>query len=302
MTGHTTHQPVPPSGYGARVVSIDTLHSLALSAADPPMSAGGRATTPVVALSPQQVADRLALAHWPWGHQILVCSLAGGVGRTTVSGLLATVLAELSFAHIWPPIALAEQSPRSFTPTAHRWDVVTVDDSDPSDAACTRSGAWVFTEGQSIARREAFSTIVIDAVSGLPSSHHTAAVDPRASILLLVRPDRASLAEAADVLVWMHDQQLIARSRVVVLINHTSISSSDPATRAAATALATRCAGVHRLPFHPALGPGRPLPSGSDLPIRVRRVIARTALDLWGTATGRPIPYPARPVKSERSE
>ena len=37
-----------------------------------------------------------------------------------------------------------------------------------------------------------------------------------ASILLLVRPDRASLAEAADVLVWMHDQQLVARSLIVV--------------------------------------------------------------------------------------
>ena len=69
----------------------------------------------------------------------------------------------------------------------------------------------MFTEGQPIARREDFSTIVIDAVPGLPSSHHAVAVDPRASILLLVRPDRASLAEAADVLVWMHDQQLVAR-------------------------------------------------------------------------------------------
>ena len=30
-------------------------------------------------------------------------------------------------------------------------------------------------------------------------------------------------------------------------------------------------------------------------------VLARTALDLWGTATGRPIPYPARPVHTEES-
>ena len=37
------HQPAPPSGYGARVVSIDTLHSLAPTAADPPVSAGGQA-------------------------------------------------------------------------------------------------------------------------------------------------------------------------------------------------------------------------------------------------------------------
>ena len=298
MTGHTTPT-APPPGYGARVVSVDTLHNLAPTEEGARMVAEAQLTMPVGALSPQQVADRLSLAHWPWGHQIVVCSLAGGVGRTTVSGLLATVLAELVFAHIWPPIALAEESSRAFSPTARRWDVVTSGDADPSDAACTRSGAWAFTEGQSIARREAFSTIVIDAAPGLPSSHHAVAVDPRASVLLLVRPDRASLAEAADVLVWMHDHQLIAGSRVVVLINHTSISPRDPATRAAATALATRCAGVHKLPFHPALGPGRPLPSGSDLPIRVRQVIARTALELWGTATGRPIPYPARPVHTE---
>ena len=33
--------------------------------------------------------DRLALKHWPRGHRVLVCSLTGGTGRTTVAALLA---------------------------------------------------------------------------------------------------------------------------------------------------------------------------------------------------------------------
>jgi hypothetical protein len=281
MTGDTA-QAIAAVGYGARVVALDSVRGLTLTPSEPPNPVRTPPPFQVADLCPQQVADRLALAHWPWGHQIVVSSLAGGVGRTTLAGLLATVLTELSFAHIWPPIALAETATRAFSDTAHRWDVL---DGDPDDTACTRSGAWVFTDGQVVRRREDFSTIIIDALPGVPSANHTVAVDPRASILLVVRPDQASLAEAADVLVWMHDQHQVDRGRVVVVINHTSTTPVGRRSRAAATALATRCAGVHQLPFHPALGPGRALPSGGDLPVSIRRSIARTALDLWLVAT-----------------
>ena len=280
-TTHTT----PTPRYGARVVALDTVRSLAVTEKEIPMAMGHPVPFRVADLSPHQVADRLSLAHWPWGHQIVVSSLAGGVGRTTISGLLATVLAELGFAHIWPPIALAEAATRPFSCTSHRWDLLTFEDCDESDPACTRSGAWVFSDGQVPIRREDFSTIVTDATPGLPSTNPLVTLDPRSSILLVLRPDRASLGEAADMLVWMHDHQLVARDRVVALINHTSNAPTDPGSRAAATSLSTRCAAVHRLPYHPALGPGLPLPSGGDLPVRIRRVIARTALDLWVVAT-----------------
>ena len=271
-------------GYGARIVPVDTLRRSSLrevdtSASEPEPLRIGR---PV--LSPGVVADRLALAHWPWGHQIVVCSLGGGVGRTTVSGLLATALAELPYAHIWPPIALHETSTRPLSPTPRRWDLVSTDDS--LSELCTRSGAWAFTTGQRPAQREDFSVIVVDATAGLPCDQEPVSGDPAASVVLVVRPDRASLAEAAEALVWMHDRHLVPRQRIVALIND-GVGRSDAGSRAAATGLWTRCVAVHRLPFHSTLGPGRVLPSGHDLPTRLRRVLQRTALDLWGTAVAR---------------
>ena len=42
---------------------------------------------------------------------MLVCSLAGGTGRTTVAAQLAALLAGLPFAHIWPPALLVDAQP-----------------------------------------------------------------------------------------------------------------------------------------------------------------------------------------------
>src|SRR5687768_14252955 len=116
MTGDTA-QAITAVGYGARVVALDSVRGLTLTPSEPPAPVRNPPPFQVADLCPQQVADRLALAHWPWGHQIVVSSLAGGVGRTTLAGLLATVLTELSFAHIWPPIALAETATRSLSST-----------------------------------------------------------------------------------------------------------------------------------------------------------------------------------------
>ena len=287
MADHLTPPGPPPAGYGARVVAIDTLRGLTLAEPQTPTDQTPTDQT-VVAwrsrdLSPQQISDRLSLAHWPWGHQIVVCSLAGGVGRTTVAGLLATVLAERGFAHLWPPIALQEDAKDPVTSALRRWDVTAPDH--PDDDLRTRSGAWVFTGGQPPRRREDYSTLIIDAPAGHPATNHTVAVTPSSSVLLVVRPDRASLAEAAEVLVSMHDRQQVARDRVVVMVNHTSHQPVDRASKTAAAVLSTRCSAVHRLGYHPQLRPGRVLPSGPDLPDRTRRVMTATALDLWGVAT-----------------
>lgn len=266
--------------YGARPVSVDlargrTLTSAAADRDDALMP------NPPLPLSPDVVADRLSLAHWPPLHQIVVCSLGGGTGRTTLAGLLVTILAELPFAHIWPPVAAVELAPHPLELTVQRWDLV--GPLEPDAASSTRAGAWAFTGGRSVAEPRDFSVVVLDAPAGLPSELPCVADDPGASILLLTRPDRASLSEAAEALVWMHDQALVSRNRSVVVING-GVGQWEHGSRAAAAALGIRTTAVHKLPHSHALGPGRALPSGRAMPIRVRRALNHAALDLWSVA------------------
>lgn len=280
----TPLSPSPASEYGARPVAVDTVRGCVLTEVGPEGRWIDRSPSVALPPTPQVIADRLALAHWPWGHQIFVCSLAGGAGRTTVSGLVASILAEQPFAHVWPPVALAESEHRALSTTATRWGVI--DDLGEGVDRCTRSGVWAFLNGSGPPRRDDFSAILIDAPRGLPCHNQAIADDPNSSVLLLVRPDRASVAEAAEALVWMCDEGLLARRRTVVVINH-GAGTGDRGSRAAATALWTRCAAVHSLPFDTSLGPGRVLPSRQTLS---NRVINHVALDLWASAIRRPRP------------
>lgn len=283
MTGSTS--PDAAARYGARPVSVDIARGRRLVETSPTDNVSS--PSPPVRFAPnhQSIADRLSLAHWPRGHEIIVCGLAGGTGRTTLAGLLATVLAELPFAHVWPPIALVEASPRALSSTPRRWGLV--EDSEAESASTTRSGAWMLPEVHTKAHRQAFSAVIVDAPAGMPGDLSCIQDDPHASIVLLTRPDRTSLAEAADALVWMNDRASVTRNRAVVVINR-GTGESDRGSRAAATALGIRCAAIHSLPYSPTLGPGRALPSGRDLPIRLRRLLAHTALDIWSAATKRP--------------
>jgi hypothetical protein len=269
------------AAHGARPVSVDLARGRTLAEATATVNDTPPATAPLP-LSSSVVADRLSLAHWPPHHQIVVCSLSGGTGRTTVTGLLATILAELPFAHIWPPIAAVELTPHPLGSTVQRWDLV--GPLEPDAASSTRAGAWAFTGGRSIAEPRDFSVVVLDAPTGIPSDLPCVADDPGASILLLTRPDRASLAEAAEALVWMHDQALVSRNRTVVVVNG-GVGQWEQGSRTSATTLGIRSTAVHRLPSSPALGPGRALPSGRAMPTLVRRALSHAALDLWSVAT-----------------
>ncbi len=104
----TTGSLGPASAYGARPVSVDIARGRSLVEAKVAQQTESPVTGTTLPFSHQVVADRLSLAHWPPGHQNLVCSLAGGTGCTTLAGLLATVLAELPFAYIWQPMAMVE--------------------------------------------------------------------------------------------------------------------------------------------------------------------------------------------------
>lgn len=267
--------------YGARPVSVDIARGRNLAEAIHEEVAASPTAGKPLPVKHEAIARRLSLVHWPPGHQILVCSLSGGTGRTTLAGLLSTVLAELPHAQVWLPIAVIEAAPRPLGSTWRRWDLL--DPSESDAATSTRAGAWAFLGNQSAMRREDFSVVVVDAPAGLPPDLPCVRDDPNASIVLLTRPDRASLAEAAEALVWMHDQSLVPRSRVVVGINR-GVGQPDRGSRAAATALGIRCAAVHSLPFSSALGPGRALPSGRDLPVRIRRLVSHLALNLWSAA------------------
>lgn len=273
------------TAYGARPVSVDIARGRTLAETRQPEAAGPALGVPL-SLTDQLVADRLSLAHWRPGHQVIVCALDGGTGRTTLAGLTATVLAELPYAHIWHPIALVESAPPTLGRTRRRWGVI--DPGDPPDGLaseqqCTASGAWALSGSTSIQSRRDFSVLVVDSPAGLPSDLKTIEADPCSSVVLMTRPDRTSLSDAADALVWMNDKSLVDRNRVTVVINH-GVGRPDRGSRAAATALGIRCAVIHSLPIDSALDPGRVLPCGNDMPVRLRRRVARICLDIWSQA------------------
>jgi hypothetical protein len=252
-----------PARYGARPVSVDLARGRNLT--EPEVTAvEAPSGPPPMPLNWVAAADRLALAHWPEGHRISVCSLAGGTGRTTIAGLIATVLAELPYAHVHRPIALVEPYPRLLTTTWQRWGAQPLGDekSNPEDVSAepprTQSGAILLQDLPHDDRRHKFSLLVIDAPSGLPSELDVVTNDPTTSVVLVSRPDRTSLAETAEALVWMHDLGLVTRDRVVVAIN-LGTGSVDRGSKPAATALGIRCAAVHKLPLDSTLGPGSPL-------------------------------------------
>ncbi len=274
------------TGYGARPVSIDVARGRSLS--EPAQGAAPNAPSPTsrLPLTHQVVADRLALAHWPRGHQIFVCGLAGGSGRTTVAGLMATVLAELPYASIWPPYALIDAEPRTPTLTARRWDVLGPE----MDDLCTRSGVWVLQGLEGRAHRNDFSALVIDCGSGLPSDLLDLVADRNSSVVMVTRPDRTSVSDAADALVRMNDHELVSRKRVTVVVNQ-GVGERNRGSHSAATVLGIRCAAIHSLPADPAVGPSCVLPSGRDLPQRIRRTIARLCLDVWAQVSSSSKPH-----------
>lgn len=272
-------------GYGARPVSMDLTrgHALAEAGAE-------REEPPAARISRAPLADQLALAHWPAGHTIAVCGLAGGTGRSTVSSLVAAGLAELPWAHVHKPIALVEMRPRRLSTTRARWlaestNLALNERRAPQQYVPlkTRSGIVLPPAAPVEAGRTAYSVVVAEAPVGLPSEHPAVRDDGSSSVLLVVRPDRRSLAEAAEALVWMHDQRLLHRGRVVVVVN-LGAGQVDRGSRASSTALAVRCRAVHRLASDPRLGPVSSLPSGTALAPQLRRPTAALCLDLWRTS------------------
>lgn len=276
--------------YGARPVSVDIARGRVLI----PHPESGHPQPPPLPSLPLThgvVADQLALAHWTPGHRIVVCSLAGGTGRTTVAGLMSSVLAELPYAHVWRPIGLVEASLRTLSSTDRRWGATGADPSTLGEAAdglrVTGAGAHVLAETRLRHPNVDHSAVLIDAPTGMPSDHVFIQEDMTASVVLVCRPDRASLTEAAEALVWMHDQGLVTRRQVNVVVN-CGTGSKDRGSAAAAAALGIRCASVHSLPFDKTLGPGRTLPSGRAMPTPIRRRITRLCLDVWAATHFQP--------------
>jgi hypothetical protein len=182
------------AAYGARPVSVDIARGRALCETPDLTSSGPQMRRSEPRPNHHAVADRLSLAHWPRGHQIIVCGLAGGTGRTTLAGLMATVLAELPYAHIWAPIAVVDAVPQTLSSTLRRWDAVDQEDSQPLEQALalagTRSGAWALTGLTPWQQRRDFSALLVDSLTGLPSELPSVTDDPLASIVLMTRPDR----------------------------------------------------------------------------------------------------------------
>lgn len=310
-------------GYGSRPVSVDLARGHCLTGEPAPQP--GVAVTPSAARHDRNAVDHLSLKHWPRGHRVVVGALAGGTGRTTVAGALANLLAELPFAHIWPPVLLFEPAPRRLSTTLQRWGVnqettlsqaAPPGDNVPSiDVRQALSGVNVLVNDRTAGPNPAgssdellravqhhHSVVVLDAPVGLPSDLSWVREAPNTvSILLIVRPDQTSLAEAAEALVWMNDHHVLPRHQVTVVINHAheaAVRNIHPAK----TALESRCAAVHELPHHRVFDPGYQLPTGEDMPKRLRLRLAQIGLDVWSSSQLPPLKTPITATSNEAEE
>ena len=280
------------TAYGARPVSVDLTRGSTLNELVDPAAPESSITTQPVRVNDRTALDRLPLKHWPRGHRVLVCSLAGGTGRTTLATAMAATLAGLPYAHIWPPVLLVDGSSRRLDPATTQLRPVPEQNDPVTDGSRPwpppllweaesgvrmlaarsrddRAAAWT-VEAALTAHQESYAPVIIDAASGLPSDLIWARTAPTGfSVLLMTRPDQYSLAETAEALVWMHDRQLVTKRQVTVVINH-GVGLSSRRTRPAVTALAIRCYAVHQLTRDPGFAPGPSAPITRPVPKRQR--------------------------------
>lgn len=143
--------------------------------------------------------------------------------------------------------------------------------------------------------QDRYAPVIIDSLSGPPGdSPWTHDAPAGLSVVLVVRPDEYSLTHATEVLVWLHDQHLVSKQQVTVVVNH-GAGPPTSRTRPTAAALAIRCHGLHHLPAHPHLGPGPIRPTSRPVPARLQLRLAQICLDIWHTSQP-PIPRPGPAV------
>src|SRR3954451_8687010 len=92
VAGGEAHMAV---GYGARPVSVQLARGRTLTETPGRPVPGRVEVAPPAPARDRNAADRLALKHWPRRHRVLVCSLTGGTGRTTLAAVIAATLAGL---------------------------------------------------------------------------------------------------------------------------------------------------------------------------------------------------------------
>ncbi|GAA3612674.1 MinD/ParA family ATP-binding protein [Microlunatus ginsengisoli] len=317
MVGAVTETPAPV-GYGARPVSVQLIRGRTLTqASDRPVPGRVVVAPPIPARDPN-AADRLSLKHWPRGHRILVCSLTGGTGRTTIAALIAVTLAGQPYAAHWPAALLVDGDPRRFDPA---WPPH-IDRSELAPGAfgsqvCRQSTPagyevlhlcdpgrglrrWDVSSAAVAAVENNYGPVIIDNPCGLPSESLWTRTTG-CSVVLVVRADRDSLTTAAQALVWMHDRHQVSKHQVIVVVNR-GVGARTGRFIAAASALAIRCHGLHQLPAHPGLGPGLTPPYARPVPDRLRLRLAQICLDIWHTTQTTDTDRDARPDRADQPQ
>lgn len=305
MVEHSTTRVA--GGYGAGPVSVSLIRGRPLTEAPTEPVSSRVVMAPPPPARDRNAYDRLALKHWPRARRVLVCSLTGGTGRTTVAALLAATLAGLPFAHLWPPALLVDDTCRrqSHSPEGNADETNDQWDDELSSLVPVGAQARLRTTPSGIALlqpirsdrlisrkqlqttvatvQDRFAPVIIDTPCGLPSDSLWRRDTPAGfSVVLVVRPDEYSLTDAAEALVWMHDQHQVKKQQVTVVVNH-GAGARTGRKRPAAAALAVRCRGLHQLPADPRLGPGPIPPSARQVPARLRLRLAQICLDVWHT-------------------
>src|SRR6476661_9214373 len=292
--------PVPVGPAGDRPVPVGGSSRPAAG----PAANGWRPRFPVgerLAL-PQRDRDRRAgqvlAAGWAGSRRLLVASLAGGVGRSTVAAAVAGAAAPAVRALLLDATGLEESAAavRVGTGSVSRrpwtWAV------DP-DAAVHLAALHRRAEASTVpvvalagdrgtappadavaaamAAATDFPLVVVDLPAGGPAARAALrAAGPDPLLVLVCRPDPAEIDAAADLLQQLGSDDADTEGRAVLAVTADRGGMPRPARRRLAAA-AGSAAGVLTVPYLPALVSRRVAVTGRDAVLAVGRVLAAAA-------------------------
>jgi len=294
--------PVPVGPAGDRPVPVGG--STRTRPAAGPAAGGWRPRFPVGELLalPQRDRDRRAgqvlAAGWAGSRRLLVASLAGGVGRSTVAAAVAGAAAPAVRALLLDATGLEESAAavRVGTGSVSRRPWTWAVDPDAAvhlaalhrrvEASTVPVVALAGDRGTAppadavaaaVAAATDFPLVVVDLPAGGPAARAALrAAGPDPLLVLVCRPDPADIDDAADLLQQLGSDDADTEGRAVLAVTPDRGGMPRPVRRRLAAA-AGSAAGVLTVPYLPALVSRRVAVTGRDAVLAVGRVLAAAA-------------------------
>src|SRR6476661_439631 len=258
--------PVPVGPAGDRPVPVGGSSRPAAG----PAANGWRPRFPVGELLalPQRDRDRRAgqvlAAGWAGSRRLLVASVAGGVGRSTVAAAVAGAAAPAVRALLLDATGLEESAAAVRVGTG---------------SVSRRPWTWAVDPDAAVhlAAATDFPLVVVDLPAGGPAARAALrAAGPDPLLVLVCRPDPADIDDAADLLQQLGSDDADTEGRAVLAVTPDRGGMPRPARRRLAAA-AGSAAGVLTVPYLPALVSRRVAVTGRDAVLAVGGVLAAAA-------------------------